>query len=182
VFLTGQSDPHSCALSGRQAAFLAALPVSEEARVTLNFPYDPRMLSHRPVPLLLASWRHVRLFVAIRGRGFRARHRPPVIEQFEQAERTLVLAGSIGLDILGRLALPPQVLNRLTVFAFGPVSARPPDCATFAVVSRRDHLARRWLGRADAIVDCGHLDYLEDADVAARCRDLLAALQAGATT
>jgi hypothetical protein len=130
--------------------------------------------------LLLASWRHALLFAAIRRRGFRARHRRAVIEQLAQAERTLVLAGSIGLDILGRLDLPPQVLDRLTVFAFGPVSTRPPGCAIFTVVSRRDGLARPWLGRADAIVDCGHLDYLEDADVAARCREVVARLLAGA--
>lgn len=182
MFVTGQSDPRSCALSDTQADFLAALPVPEHAKVGLNFPYDATMLPYRPVPLPLASWRHVLLFAAIRRRGFRARHRRGVVEQLERADRTLVLAGSIGLDILGRLDLPPHVLDRLTVFAVGPVSTRPPHCALFVVVSRRDRLARRWLGRADLIVDCGHLDYLEDASVALHCREVVARLMAGAQT
>jgi hypothetical protein len=180
MFLTGQSDPRSCALSESQARFLAALPVPDEARTQLNFPYDPQMKPYRPVPLLLASWRHLMLFWAIRRRGFGPRHAPAVIEQLEQADRTLVLAGSIGLDILGRLDLPPLVLDRLLVFAFGPVSTTAPDCPIFAVVSRKDQLARWWVGRADAVVGCGHLGYLEDPQVAASCRGVIARLASAA--
>ena len=50
VFLTGPSDPRSCDLSPIQRAFLDALPVPDEAKAPLNFPYDATLRPWRKVP------------------------------------------------------------------------------------------------------------------------------------
>ncbi|WP_408896912.1 hypothetical protein ACJ5H2_18530 [Nocardioides sp. R1-1] len=178
LHLTGQSDPRSCGLSPVQDAFLDGLPVPEEAKVRLNFPYDATLAPYRPVPLWLGSLRHLVLFVRIRllrGRWAR-RHRPLVEARLRAADRSLVLCGSIGLDLLGRLDLPPGLLQRLTVVAYGAVATRPPACRTIRVGSRGDHLARWW--PHDVEVDAGHLDYLASPELAALCRDLVAELSA----
>lgn len=174
LFLTGQSDPRSCDLSPAQRAFLDALPVPDQAKAPLNFPYDATMRPWRKVPLWLASTRHGLLFVNLRRRGI-GRHRDAVMTQLDRADRTLVLAGSIGLDLLGRLDLPAELLDRLTVFAYGPVATKPPACRTLRVCSRQDWVARCFRSgrRADVYVDSGHLDYLDNPEVADLCRDLL---------
>ena len=180
LHLTGQSDPRSCALSPAQDAFLDELPLPEPAKVRLNFPYDDRLAPYRPVPLWLGSLRHLVLFVRIRllrGRWAR-RHRPLVEARLRAADRTLVLAGSIGLDLLGRLGLPADVLDRLTVVAYGAVATRPPACRTIRVGSRGDHLARWW--PHDVEVSAGHLDYLAAPELAALCAALVAELAADA--
>lgn len=174
MLLTGQSDPRSCALSPVQREFLDALPVPPEAVVGLNFPYDDRLHPWREVPLWLASLRHLLLFLRIRRRGWAARHRPAVLAQLDRADRTLVLAGSIGLDLLGRLDLPPHVLDRVVVVAYGAVATRPPRCRTIRVGSSGDHLARWW--PSDVHVDAGHLDYLASVRLAEVCREALTEL------
>lgn len=176
MLLTGQSDPRSCALSPAQQAFLDALPVPPTARVPLNFPYDAGLRPFREVPLWLASLRHLLLFWRIRRPGWAARHRPGVLAQLARADRTLVVAGSIGLDLLGRLDLPADVLDRVVVVAYGAVATRPPRCRTIRVGSRRDHLARWW--PSDVEVDAGHLDYLATPALAAVCSGALAELGA----
>ncbi|HWJ82368.1 MAG TPA: hypothetical protein VNS55_09050 [Nocardioides sp.] len=176
LHLTGQSDPASCALSPAQHAFLDALPLPEEAKVRRNFPYDEALAPYRPVPLWLGSLRHAGLAVRVRRRGWADRHRSSVVTQLGRADRSLVLAGSIGLDLLGRLDLPAATLDRLVVVAYGAVATRPPACRTIRVGSRRDHLARWW--PSDVYVDSGHLDYLAAPELAAVCREVLSELGA----
>jgi hypothetical protein len=171
LFLTGQSNPRSCALSPTQHTFLDALPLDEEAKVRLNFPYDAALAPYCPVPLALATARHALLAVRRLGRGFRERYRPAVLARLAGAEHTVVLAGSIGLDLLTRLELPDELLARTDVFAYGAVGGRAPACRTFRVAGRRDHLARWWA--ADAAVATGHLDYLESPEVLRLCVDFL---------
>ncbi|KRB80155.1 hypothetical protein ASE01_01250 [Nocardioides sp. Root190] len=177
LHLTGQSDPRRCALSPVQHAFLDDLPVPENAKVRLNFPYDATSAPYRHTPLWLASLRHALLFLRVRllRRPWARRHRPAVEVQLRAADRTLVLAGSIGLDLLGRLDLPSDLLDRLTVVAYGAVAARAPHCRTVRVASRNDHLARWW--RHDVEVSATHLDYLASPELAGLCRALLADLQ-----
>lgn len=172
LHLTGQSDPRSCALSPVQDAFLDALPVPETAKVRLNFPYDAALAPYRVVPIWRGSLRHLVLFVRIRLLRARwaARHRPGVEAQLRRAEHTLVLAGSIGLDLLGRLDLPQELLDRTTVVAYGAVATRPPRCRTIRVASRSDHLARWW--PRDLEVRSGHLDYLDCPELATLCHRL----------
>lgn len=176
LHLTGQSDPRSCALSPIQNAFLDDLPLPESAKVRLNFPYDAGRASYRPTALWLASLRHLVLFFRIRLPGWARRHRPGVEAQLRRADRTLVLAGSIGLDLLGRLDLPRDLLDRLVVVAYGAVATRPPQCRILRVGSRGDHLARWW--PSEVYVDAGHLDYLASPELAALCERLVGELTA----
>lgn len=180
VHLTGQSDPRSCALSPVQHAFLDALPLPEDAKVRLNFPYDATLRPFRAVPLWRGSLLHLVLFLRIRLRraAWARRFRPSVEAQLRRADRTLVLAGSIGLDLLGRLDLPRDLLDRLTVVAYGAVATRPPACRTIRVASRSDHLARWW--GCDLEVGSGHLDYLGSPELAALCARIAAELAADA--
>ena len=174
LVLTGQSDPHSCALSPAQHAFLDALPLPEAAKVRSNFPYDDGTPPFTPVPLWLGSLRHAALAVRIRRPGWAGRHRAAVVDRLERADRSLVLAGSIGLDLLGRLDLPAGLLDRIVVVSYGAVATRPPACRTIRVGSRHDPMARWW--PSDVYVDGGHLDYLAQPELAAVCRDLIAEL------
>jgi hypothetical protein len=120
--------------------------------------------------------RHLALFWRIRllRAQWARRNRPLVEAQLRAADRSLVLAGSIGLDLLGRLDLPTEVLDRLTVVAYGAVATRPPACRIIRVGSRSDHLARWW--PHDVRVDAGHLDYLAAPELAALCAGLVAEL------
>ena len=169
AFLTGQSDPGRCALSPLQSAFLDALPVPEAARVRLNFPYVAGP-AHREVALLRASWNNVRQYLASRRPEFGARHRPAVLALLERAERTLLLAGSCGLELLANLDLPAATLGRVDVVAYGPVGRHQPACSSLLVQGRRDWVSRVWYrGPVDARIDCDHLGYLETRELRELC-------------
>jgi len=177
AFLTGQSDPRGAALAPAQEAFLDALPAPAAWKVRVNFPYPEATPPHRPTPLLRASWNNALQVLDSRRAAFAARHRPPVLALLARAERTLLLAGSCGLELLARLDLPAPELGRLHVFAYGAVCRRRPACDLRQVRGRRDWVARALtridLGRSGAWVAGGHLDYLEDPEVLALCRAFL---------
>lgn len=177
AFLTGASDPRSVALSPVQAAFLDALPAPDDWKVRVNFPYPAATPPFRETPLLLASWRNGRQYLASRRPAFAERYRPQVLDRIARAERTLFLAGSSGLELLANLHLPAAALARLRVFAYGPVARRLPDCDCRLVQGRRDWISRGGFRAGRHQVDCGHLDYLSDPAVLALCRDYLRELR-----
>jgi hypothetical protein len=162
LFLTGRSDPRSAALSPVQTSFLDALPAPDGWKVRVNFPYPASTPPYRDTPLLRASWRNFRQFAGSRRASFAESHRAQVLDRIEAAERTFVLAGSSGLELLANLRLPAAVLARLHVFAYGPVARRLPVCDCRLVQGRRDWISRAWFRAVEARVDCGHLDYLAD--------------------
>jgi hypothetical protein len=174
AFMTGQSNPSSCALSPVQDRFLDALPVPESARVRCNFPYLPDPLPHRHVPLARASWHNMRLYVASRDPAFADRHRPTVLRMLMRADRTVLLAGSCGLELLANLRLPEPSLDRVHVFAYGAVARRRPAIDLFTVRGRKDWIARCWGGQIDVTVKCGHMTYLEAPEVLALCKEFVA--------
>src|SRR4029077_7563940 len=100
AFLTGASDPRSAALSPVQTAFLDALPAPDAWKVRVNFPYPAATPPFRETPLPLASWPNGWQYLASRRPAFRERCQPLVLERIAQAERTLFLAGSSGLELL----------------------------------------------------------------------------------
>jgi hypothetical protein len=169
AFLTGQSDAPRCALSPVQRAFLDALPLPASAKLPLNFPYDAGTAPWRHVPLIAASVSNARLYMASRRPDFAARHAPDVLRVLARAPRTLILAGSAGLEILVNLRLPREALERVHVLAYGPVARRLPDCACVLVQGRRDWVSRWWFPAVDHRVECTHLDYLESPEVMALC-------------
>jgi hypothetical protein len=177
-FLTGQSDALRCALSPSQRAFLEALPVPASARLALNFPYHAGTAPWRHVSLLTASINNARQYRASRHPDFAARHAPQVLRQLAQSPRTLILAGSAGLELLANLRLPREALDRVHVFAYGPVARRLPECECVLVQGRRDWISRWWFRTVDHRVDCTHLDYLQSPEVLALCTQTLHALTA----
>jgi hypothetical protein len=180
AFFTGQSDPERCALSGEQAAFLDALPIRDAAKIRRNFPYEDDTLAYRDVSLLAAGWHNARQYLMSRTPAFAERHRPAVLRLLAQADSSLLLAGSCGLELLANLSLPGDVLGRVHVFAYGPVVRSRPACDICAVRGRGDWIARLWGGPADHIVDGGHMAYLRNPDVLALCQAQVARLEAGA--
>ena len=174
AFLTGQSDPDRCALSAVQQRFLDALPVPDAAKVRVNFPYELSTPPWRDVSLVMASWHNSWQYLRSRFPSFAEAHRANVERLIERADTTVFLAGSCGLELLANLHVAPILLSRVRVFAYGPVARRVPACEVTSVRGRRDWIARRGLTAIEHIVDCGHLDYLECADVHARCAAFVA--------
>lgn len=183
AFLSGQSDPSGSSLSPAQEAFLAALPVPDGWKVRVNFPYPETTQPHRPTPLMHASWNNCRQTLESRRAAFPERYRPPVLALLARAERTLLLAGSCGLELLANLDLPTPALKRVHVFAYGAVARRRPACDLRQVRGRRDWIARALsrvpLSSSDTWVACGHLDYLENPAVLAACRGFLDEIREG---
>ncbi|MFE5671189.1 hypothetical protein ACFQ58_06200 [Agromyces sp. NPDC056523] len=160
-FLTGRSDRSNTALSPEQRAFLDALPVGIDERLDVNFPYAPASGPWRPTPLPLASVRNARDYLAARHPRFALDHADAVRDVLTAADRTLVLAGSCGLELLAGLRLEAAAARSVHVLAYGPVArSRPLGLRLETVVGRRDALARRWARQADHVIDAGHLDYL----------------------
>jgi hypothetical protein len=173
LFLTGRSDPRSAALSPLQTAFLDALPAPDPWKVRVNFPYPATTPPFRETPLLRASWRNFWQFAGSRRPAFAERHQALVLDRIEAAERTFLLAGSSGLELLANLGLPAAVLSCLHVFAYGPVARCLPGCDHRLVQGRRDWISRAWFRAVEARVDCGHLDYLADPEVLRLCSSYL---------
>ncbi|MFC5789615.1 hypothetical protein ACFPPE_07080 [Agromyces tardus] len=174
-FLTGRSDRANTALSPAQAGFLDALPIGVGERLDVNFPYAPAGGPWRATPLALASVRNTRDYLASRRAGFPRAHAAAVREVFTRADRTLVLAGSCGLELLANLRLDAPALARLHVVAYGPVARSRPRVSLETVTGAGDALARwstaRWpasgraaaespAGASDHLIDAHHLDYL----------------------
>ncbi|GAA2045442.1 hypothetical protein GCM10009819_36060 [Agromyces tropicus] len=159
-FLTGRSDPANTALSPAQLALLDALPVGAGERIDVNFPYAAASGPWRRTPLAVASVRNGRDYLGSRRPGFARRYAAEVRPVLAAADRTLVLAGSCGLELLANLRLDRHALAGLHVLAFGPVARSHPPVSLETVVGRTDLLARRWAPRADHVIGAGHLDYL----------------------
>ncbi|MCX6550347.1 MAG: hypothetical protein NTY02_04950 [Acidobacteria bacterium] len=174
AFMTGQSDPESCALSPAQAAFLDRLAIPEAARVNRNFPYADQTPPYRDVSLAAASWQNMRQYLVSRTPAFAAAHRPAVVRMLARADHTVLLAGSCGLEILANLELPGPVLQGVHVFAYGPVARHRPACDTVVVRGGGDWIARAWGGHVDHLVEGGHMGYLANEDVAALCQTFVA--------
>jgi hypothetical protein len=177
AFLTGQSDPRSCALSPTQRRFLDGLGAPGAIKVRLNFPYRAGTPAHADISLLRASYHNAIQYLAARGRAFRERHRGRVLDLLAEADRTLFLAGSCGLELLAGLDLPAPALARIRVFAYGPVARRRPAVACRLVQGRRDWISRLWFREPDLRIEAGHLDYLERPDTRAACEDYVRLVQ-----
>ncbi|MGE6332858.1 hypothetical protein [Stenotrophomonas sp. NPDC077659] len=178
AFLTGQSDPARCALSPVQRAFGEALLAPGRTLHPCNFPYDAATPEHRPAALLAASVHNSRHYLRSRQPAFSAAHAPAMTRLLQAAPHTLLLVGSCGLELLANLDLPPALMQRCSVLAYGPVARRAPVVAHLQVlVGRRDWVSRLgWRGTRQWI-DSGHMDYLQQPAVRAIASELAARLQ-----
>lgn len=178
AFLTGQSEPRSCALSPVQRRFLDNLAAS--VTVDGNFPYAAPTREFRPTPLLRASFNNARQYLRSRRPEFRDAFRPAMDALLARSERTLLLAGSCGLELFNNLDLSRTQLECCAVFAYGPVARRRPDCDNRLLQGRYDALSRWYFPHVDIRVDAGHMGYLDNDSVLQHCRAWFTQLQARA--
>ncbi|PPT33324.1 MULTISPECIES: hypothetical protein [Xanthomonas] len=179
AFLTGQSDPERCALSGEQQQFLHQLQGAGRRLIDCNYPYHSAGPPHRRTPLWRASVCNARQYLAARGARVADADRMRVVALLEQAPRTVLLAGSCGLQLLTALQLPQALRARLAVFAYGPVCTAPATFGQLRIVQGRgDWISRLLFGAApDLRPACGHLHYLRDAAVLAECQAFIAQIE-----
>jgi hypothetical protein len=170
--LTGPSDPLGCALSQEQQALLDFVAPAA-VQIPCNFPYALQTPPHRAMPLLRASLHNGWAYLRSRGTGFRRAYRAAVMQRLEHCEHSVLLAGSCGLELFNNLALPRGILKRVSVFAYGPVARRRPDCHHVLVVGRRDPLSRWFFPSPDHWVEATHLGYLQDGQLRALCREFV---------
>lgn len=173
AFLTGRSNPGSCALSPVQQAFLERLAGPERVLIPYNFPYLPTDQPHRATGLLRASLNNYREFRASRNPVYLQCYRPVVGALLERASRTVFLAGSCGLELLSNLRLDVEDLARTFAFAYGPVARALPECHCVVVQGRKDWLSKWFVAAPDFHIDCGHLDYLRHEQVFRTCEALV---------
>ncbi len=178
AFLTGQSDPHRCALSPEQQQFLVAINVDPEERVTQNFPYDPDTLAWQHTPLWAASVANAQQMLASRRDGFAKRYRPALNALLERRDCTLVLAGSCGLELWQRIAPSPRLRSRAVLVAYGPVAGSRPTEVALVAQGRRDWVSRLgYNGSVDLSCECGHMNYLAAQPLQAAVASLVTALR-----
>ncbi|AEO42808.1 hypothetical protein LN565_16380 [Xanthomonas euvesicatoria pv. euvesicatoria] len=179
AFLTGQSDPASCALSAEQGAFLQQLQGAGRQLLDCNYPYRRNGAPHRRTPLWRASLSNARQYLAARHARLAEADRKRVHALLDQAPMTLLLAGSCGLQLLTALQLPDALRARLAVFAYGPVCDAPSVFGQLRVVQGRSDWISRTLfdGQVDARPACGHMAYLRNAEVLAECQRFVAQIE-----
>ncbi|PPU50739.1 hypothetical protein [Xanthomonas arboricola] len=178
AFLTGQSDPESCALSMQQQHFLQQLQGPGRRLIDCNYPYRSASPPHRHMPLWRASVSNARQYLAARAARVADADRMRVVALLEQAP-TVLLAGSCGLQLLTALRLPQVLRTRLAVFAYGPVCNAPATFGQLRVVQGNGDWISRALfaGAPDLTPACGHLHYLRDAAVLAECQAFIAQVE-----
>ena len=188
ALLTGRSDPRSAALTPVQARFLDALGDPDVALVPTNFPWpleasarnrtDPAdgHVRTSPVPLPVASVRNAAQYLGSRRRIWAARHRPALKSLVGRSERTVLVCGSCGLELLLNLGADPATLARIDVLAIAPVARALPRCRRVTLVrGRRDRISPLWIDAVDHLVDGGHMDVFENPAVIDLARGLVAA-------
>lgn len=173
AFITGQSNPNSWRLSPTQAIFLSSLGISDEAIVHLNFPYVHATQEYRAISLPMASMNNILMYINSRSSKFKARYLNDFKNLIERAQHTIFLAGSCGLELLANMQLGADELMNISVFAYGPVARSIPGCSTFIVQGRSDWLSRYFFSKADHLVDCSHMNYLNDPNVLSLCRKFI---------
>jgi hypothetical protein len=169
AFITGLSNPHSWALSPVQHEFIHAFGLPEDSIFPLSFPYTPCRNNYVRVPLWRAGVNSAALFMSSQSARFRDQYQASTIEFLQAAEHTILLAGSSGLELLNNLQLPPSVLERISVFAYGPISRQRPRCRHVLVQGTQDFYSKGFHRRVDHYVTCGHMGYLENSDVRRLC-------------
>lgn len=179
AFLTGQSDPESCALSMQQRHFLLQLQGPGRRLIDCNYPYRSASPTYRHMPLWRASVSNARQYLAARAARVADADRMRVVALLEQAPTTVLLAGSCGLQLLTALRLSQALRTRLAVFAYGPVCNAPAAFGQLHVVQGSGDWISRALfaGAPDLMPACGHLHYLRDAAVLAECQAFIAQVE-----
>lgn len=178
AFLTGRSNRSCWGLSPAQEYFLRRLDKSGRHLVDSNFPYEPRKHSWSPTNLVVASLNNIRDYAASRFPAFRDRYSNSVIDLVDNAPHTIFLAGSCGLELLNNLELPQTLHPRISIFAYGPVARKRPAFPHLAIQGARDKISRGWFREVDAVVNSGHMDYLDCPEVSELCAKYILKVEA----
>ena len=173
AFITGRSRPDNWSLSPSQQSFLQRV-VGRHHAVAINFPWAPQPANWQATGLIRASLNNSREYLAARRAFFALRYQQQVVEMLMAADHTLLLSGSCGLELFNQLRLPPALLARTSVFAFGPVARRRPDCHHLLVQGQQDWISRCWFRHVDERIDCGHMNYLTHPQLVALCNRFIA--------
>lgn len=176
AFITGRSMPGNLALSPEQQAFLERVTPPGALPVYANFPWESGQAGWQPTGLLRASLNNAREYLNARKPEFTRRYQPVAQALLESAEHTVLLAGSCGLALFNQLALPPPFLDRVSVFAWGPVAHQRPGCRHLLVQGSQDLISRLWLRDVDACIRSGHMGYLSHPELVPLCRNFIAPL------
>ena len=173
AFLTGQSDPRRWALSAKQSGFMSALDLPDGVGVPVNFPYRPASPEYQDTSILQASANNAWMYLRSRTAAFRSRYKADIATLLDRADQTIFLAGSCGLELLLNMRLKSADLERVCVFAFGPVARAIPNCPSLLVQGRSDRLSRQFFPSVDYLVDCAHMDYLANPEVLSLCKNFI---------
>lgn len=176
AWLTGQNSFAHSTLSPHEAEVLDELEVIGYSPLRCGFPFnaDAVAVPFRKEHAIPAAARCIGQYVAAgHSRPFAreaARHLQPLLDA--TSEHLLLLVGSCGARMLAAayplVSLPAGLA--VHVLALGPVGALPAGIAPHVLRGRWDVLSRT-LSRAPAQhVPCGHLGYLESAEVRAEVR------------
>jgi hypothetical protein len=174
VFVSGLSDPATCALTAEQQAFLRALPVEEAAKVGWNFPFVACDGPRGSPPLWLAGWRNYRQFRAVSGEAYRRLGEPHWRSLRESTDQLCVITLSCGLEIVNCFLDPERDAKHVRVIALGPVARRRPAVPHTLIQGRADWISRRYFRAADVTISAvDHMDYVTHPDVLTCVRDRL---------
>lgn len=173
AFITGRSRRDNGALSPQQLAFLQRV-AGEHQVVAMNFPWASSSARWQATGLVRACLNNAREYLGARRASFALCYRQQAVEMLAAAEHTLLLSGSCGLELFNQLSLPPALLARTSVFAFGPVARRRPDCHHLLVQGQQDWISRCWFRQVDERLACGHMNYLAQPQLVALCNRFIA--------
>lgn len=166
AFLTGQSNPNSVALSKIQTDFMNSIPINEEWKCYKNFPYTDGLEDFKPIHLFLASYYNSRQYLLSRTKKKSDYYKELFLKEFHEVENIVLIVGSCGLELFCNMNLSSAFLERISIFAYGPVSRNLPKCKNLLLVQgKKDYISRLWKLPIDRYVSCEHLDYLSNKEV-----------------
>lgn len=173
VFLSGLSDPHTCALSQTQQQFLAQLEAKNKVRQ--NFPYLPEFDKKHPSPnLLAASLANTKQYLLARSAEFRLAATEHWDALAGSCEELFVITLSCGLEIVNSCLIDGIRPRRLMLIALGPVARRRPDVPHRLLAGTSDFIARAFFTRVDIwLPHVGHMNYLQQPEIVDLMNSLL---------
>ncbi|MCA9129414.1 MAG: hypothetical protein KDB22_20150 [Planctomycetales bacterium] len=175
AFMSGLSEPRSCALTSRQQAFLRSLAAPESCKVYCNFPFVPtRAIPLPPPPLWKASLRNTAQFLRARRPGYARRARKHLEALSDSADRLVLITLSCGLEIANRCLADLAPGKQIFVFALGPVAWTRPIYSHVFIQGSRDYVSKLFTRTVDVRLNgVGHLSYLDDPQVSELINDKL---------
>jgi hypothetical protein len=163
AFLTGLSNPKSCALSKAQKKFLAALELPEFYKLYLNFPYMPSE-GEENEPLWKASLHNAQQF--LNTNSLRVLIQSHLTQLASTTDSLIFITGSCGLELLNVGLSDKAIKKVLHVYALGPVAWQKHNYPCTLIRGSSDHISKLFFGKVDSQPsDVNHMNYLESKEV-----------------